>query len=126
MVYPILKIGSEVTMSAGIKLVCYDKVTIEDNVIIGWNSMICDCDMHHVIDRDTGDEYSRTGEIVIGAHSWLCNNVYITKKAVIPSNTIVAAHSRVNKTVNVPEYSLVAGVPAILKKGGGEWRHYTP
>lgn len=43
-------------------------------------------------------------------------------KVSISPNTIVTSHSVENKSLDVPEYSLAAGVPATLKKNGGSWK----
>ena len=113
-------IGDNVTINAS-KLVCYSKICIEDNVMIGWESKILDCDLHHVVDFATKTKIPNKGPIMIGHHTWLCNNVTITKNVSIPPNTIVASHSVVNKSIDVPEYSLVAGIPVVLKKSGVSW-----
>ncbi len=115
-------IGNHVAINAS-KLVCYEEICIEDSVMIGWESKIFDCDIHYVVDENSGTLYPNKGPITIGHHTWLCNNVTVTKNVSIPPNTIVASHSVVNKCLDVPEYSLVAGIPATLKKHGISWKY---
>lgn len=38
------------------------------------------------------------------------------KGSIIPDDVIVASDSLVNKKMDVPFYSMIAGVPAVLKK----------
>jgi len=52
--------------------------------------------------------------VVIGNNVWLGNNVCILAGVTIGDGAIVAANSVVTK--DVPAYSLVAGVPAVIKK----------
>ena len=41
-----LEFGNSVTVTMCLKLVCYHCVSIQDNVLIGWNCMITDTDFH--------------------------------------------------------------------------------
>lgn len=43
-----MDIGANFAATASLILVIFHKVTIEDNVIIGWNNTICDTDFHCV------------------------------------------------------------------------------
>lgn len=54
------------------------------------------------------------GPITIGRNVWVGDNVVILGNVKIGDGVIVAAGSVIIK--DVPSYSLVAGVPAVIKK----------
>lgn len=84
--------------------------------------MICDNDFHTLSDVATGYDMSVKGPICIGNKVWVANGCSIMKNSSIPSNTIVSSKSLVNKNMEIPEYSLIAGTPAKLKKQNVRWK----
>lgn len=115
-------VGDNFSATTSFKLVNYDKIFIGKNVLIGWNCMICDNDFHTVIDIKSNKRLTKKGNIRIGDKVWIANNCSIMKNAIIPSNIIVASHSLVNKEMNVPENSLIAGIPATIKRENLTWQ----
>lgn len=111
-----LTIGNDVYISLNSTIIAHESITIGDRTTIGWNTLLMDTDMHRVISTETGEEYPMTQPIEIGKHCWICNGAYIMKGSVIPDDVIVASDSLVNKKMDVPTYSMIAGVPAELKK----------
>ncbi|MBU3191620.1 glycosyltransferase [Clostridium bowmanii] len=105
------QIGSRFTFSIA------NKGIIEKNVIIAPNVYISDCShnyesigipiMHQGIT-------STTNEILIGENSWIGVNASIVGDVHIGRGCVIAANSFVTK--NVPDYSIVAGSPAIIIK----------
>lgn len=111
-----LEIGDDIDMSYGITIVAHDKVTIGDRSQVGWNVQIMDTDCHRIESTITGEPNPMTSPITIGKHCWICNGSRIMKGSVIPDDVIVGSDSLVNKQLNIPSFSLVAGIPAKLKK----------
>lgn len=111
-----LEIGDDIDMSYGITIIAYDKVTIGDRSQLGWEVQIMDTDCHLMESTETGERFPMTSPIIIGNHCWICNGSRIMKGSVIPNDVIVGSDSLVNKRLDVPSYSVVAGIPAKLKK----------
>ena len=97
-------------------IIAHESITIGDGTTIGWDTLLMDSDMHRIISTETGEAYPMTRPIEIGKHCWICNRVHIMKGSIIPDDVIVASDSLVNKKMEVPSYSMIAGVPAELKK----------
>lgn len=116
-----LSFGDFFNATAAVKIICRKGVTFGDRVLLGWNNMICDSDFHTVKDRLTGKSGATEKEITIGSHVWIANGCSVMKGSEIPDNVIVAQKSLVNGKLDVPEFSLMAGTPAKLKKENVEW-----
>ncbi len=111
-----LTIGKDVYISLNSTIIAHESIIIGDETTIGWDTLLMDSDMHKVVSIETGEEYPMTQPIEIGKHCWICNGAHIMKGSIIPDDVIVASESLVNKKMDVPSYSMIAGVPAELKK----------
>jgi acetyltransferase-like isoleucine patch superfamily enzyme len=100
--------------NTGLSLACYDRIEIGNNVVISENVTIRDSDGHEII----GSLSSRP--IKIGSHVWIGLNVTILKGVTIGDDSVIAAGSVVTK--DVPAGTLVAGVPAVVKRENVSWR----
>jgi maltose O-acetyltransferase len=97
---------STIQLSAGTKVIIGDKCQISHNVRMYTSTDISDQDF-------LGPERrSKLGNITIGDGIWIGANVFINPGITIGNNSIVAANSVVTK--DVPENSIVGGVPAKL------------
>ncbi|MFM2228775.1 MAG: Galactoside O-acetyltransferase [Bacteroidota bacterium] len=110
----ILNLGSGY-INYNLKIRCFNSITIGENVAISENVTIWDSDAHKIIGKET--EMSKP--IHIGDHVWIGCNVTILKGVTIGNGAVVAAGSVI--TSNVPENSLVGGVPAKLLKENVFW-----
>ena len=79
---------------------------IGDDVTISENVVIRDSDNHEIIRNG----FTMDAPIVIGNHVWIGINATILKGVHIGSGSVIAAGSVVTK--DVPDYALMAGVPA--------------
>lgn len=108
-----------VKFASDLKLFCFDSITIGDCARIAWGCQIMDTSFHYMEFVDTGEVPSLTKPILVGDRVWVGNGSTISKGAAIPSDTIVAAGSLVNKDFTALEpYCLLAGVPAVKKASG--------
>ena len=112
-----LVFGNDFYLSLESSIYCFERIEFGESCTVGWNVLIMDTDWHRTFNKESGEQYTMTTPVRIGDHCWICNDVQIQKGTDIPNNTIVAAKSLCNKKYSVPEYSLLAGVPATLKKG---------
>ena len=122
-----ISIGDYTTIRANSKLSSVSAITIGDCVIISNNVRIYDHNSHPT-DPETrrkmcmggfyGDPWSPTkaanSPVIIGDNVWIGEYSLILKGVHIGQGSIVAANSVVTK--DVPDYSIVAGNPAVVVK----------
>lgn len=113
-----LIIGDNFYLSLNSTIIAHDRIEFGKDCTVGWDSLIMDTDFHKVIDKVTGKTYPMTKPIIIGNHCWICNNVQVLKGTTLPNEIIVGSCSLLNKNFDIPEFSLLAGNPATVKKTG--------
>ena len=101
--------------NSGVKIGCFHSVTIGEHVAIGPEVMIRDSDNHDIIGGGP-----QSAPIVIGDHVWIGARATILKGVTIGNGAVIAAGSVVIR--DVPAASLVAGVPARVKREDVEWK----
>lgn len=116
---PQIVIGNNCHIGAGAHITSIHGITIGDNLLTGTNILITD-NAHGASERELLDVhpehrplYSK-GKVEIGHNVWLGNNVCILPGVTVGNGVIVAANSVVTKSV--PDYTVVAGVPAQIVK----------
>lgn len=118
-----LEIGNKFVASTGLKLVCYDSVTFEDNVRIGWNCQIIDTDFHTIKTTDGGGEAGKSyGPIRIGHDVWVANGCKLYKNVSIPHSSVVGADTIIHKPIDCKPYSLIVNKREVLVKKEGIFR----
>ena len=116
-----LSIGTNVTyLGSNLKIMCFDKIHIGDNVRIAWDCQFFDTSFHYIeLLQKNGEIKPLTKPILIGDRVWIGNRTTISKGSVIPSDTIICSNSLVNKDFSqIKPYSMLAGSPATLKGTG--------
>lgn len=109
-----LTIGNRVGMSST-AIICHHKITIGDDVLIGGNVVIYDCDFHPLdanLRSTTNDHLttSKKAPVTIGDRVFIGAHSTILKGATIGANSIVGSGSVV--TNDIPENEIWAGNPA--------------
>lgn len=110
----VLKMKSGV-MNVDSKIYCFEKIEMGEHVFIGENVIIRDSDEHYI---DSSRPKSKP--IKIGNNVWIGMGTIILKGVTIGNGAVIAAGSVVTKDVD--EYTMVAGVPAVVKKRGVKWK----
>lgn len=110
-----LRLGSGF-FNSNIKIRCHERIEIGEDVAISHDVTIMDSDAHEGL----WDGYEKTKPIKIGNHVWIGTRVTILKGVTIGDNAIIAAGSVVTK--NVPNNTVVAGVPAKVIKTNINWK----
>ncbi len=128
----VTKCGKNLKVSSRVNIYSPKKITIGDNVYIGYNSYLGGGDIFLedevmigpfcsiVAGNHTLKEKSYRfgpydfGKIEIGEGTWLGSHVVITNNVKIGKGVLVAAGSVVTK--DVPDFSIVGGIPAKLIK----------
>lgn len=110
-----LNIGSGYC-TCGVQIVCKKKITIGNDVAIARDVIIRDNDAH----QTTEANHESLKEVKIGNHVWIGNRAIIMKGVTIGDGAIIAAGAIVTK--DVPENTIVAGVPAKVIKEDITWK----
>lgn len=111
----VLKIEDNTSISNEVKIICYEFIHIKRNNRIAWETQIIDTTFHFIIDKNNPENIAPLNKpVILGENNWIGNKTNIMKGAETPDFCIIASGSLVNKKINVPNYSLVAGVPVKL------------
>lgn len=115
----VLTLGKDFAISASSTIICYDNISFGDDVLLGWECLIQDCDSHKIYDIN-GVRKPTTKPISVGNKVWLTCRVTVLKGAIIPDNCVVSACSLVvgNKTV---ANTIIAGSPGVSVKEIQKW-----
>lgn len=100
-------------ISNDLRLSCFERIEIGNNVAISEHVTIRDSDDHSL------NGSKPTKPVKIGNNVWVGLNVTILKGVTIGDGAVIAAGSVINR--DVPANTLVAGIPAVVKKTGIEW-----
>lgn len=108
---PIVRIGDGCVIGRDSNIVGHQSIVLEDNVWTGPGVYITD-ENHSYDDPDLpiGKQWPRNEPVRIGAGSWIGTGAVILPGARIGRNVVVGANSVVRG--EVPDHSVVAGVPA--------------
>ncbi len=105
----------DVFINSNSSIVCDKHIKIGKGTTIGWGVEILDSDLHRIVQ----DDFEMSKPILIGSQVWIGAKAMILKGVTIGSGSVVAAGAVVTR--NVPENTLVAGVPAKIIKKDVHW-----
>lgn len=106
-----LRIGRNVSLANAVLNLRSGKITIGDNVIFGYNSLLLTG--YHEVDRDDGlrptiEDAGR--DIVVEDNVWITSNVVVIGPVRIGANSVICSGSVVTK--DIPPNVLAGGNPA--------------
>jgi len=104
----IIKIGDNVLISPGVRIISAEEIIIDSNVMIASNVYISDSDWHGVYDRINTPGSSK--KIHIEENSWIGEGSKISKGVRIGKNSIIGLGSVVIS--DVPDNEIFGGNPA--------------
>ena len=104
----VIKIGDNVLISPGVRIISAKEIIIKSNVMIASNVYISDSDWHGIYDRVNTPGLSQN--ITIEENSWIGEGSKISKGVKIGKNSIIGLGSVV--TSNVPDNEIFGGNPA--------------
>ena len=102
----IIEIGKNFSATTTLRLVCYDHIRFNDNVLIGWNCLFMDTDFHRLT-RSDGKRAKGYGPISIGCNTWIANGCRIMKNTMVPDNTVIAAYTVLAGKVDAIEKTVI-------------------
>ena len=114
-----INFGDNVLICSLARIRSYNNVVIGNHVRIAHESQIFDTNFHYVTDAETMEYRPMSKPVIIGDYVWVGNRSTINTGGVVPSHTIVASNSLVNKDMSdIKPYTLIGGMPCkILKEG---------
>jgi acetyltransferase-like isoleucine patch superfamily enzyme len=98
------------------KIICYQSITLGENLNTSWEVQIMDSDLHYLKNTKTNELYERHKPVVIGRNVWVGNRSTISKGAVVPNYCTIASNSLCNKKFVKCEYSIIGGIPCKVLK----------
>ena len=75
---------------------------------------------HGIFDINTGKLLNEDKDVILGDKNWICKDVEFYPGAYVAGNSIIAAHSIVNKEFH-DKNVLIAGIPGMVKKQNVMW-----
>ncbi len=112
--------GRDGIFGTNLRMFCFDRITIGRNVRMAWDIQIMDSSFHYIeLTNKDNQVPPLTKPIILGDNIWVGNRVTISKGSVVPSQTVIASNSMINKDFsNIEPDSLLAGAPASVKATG--------
>lgn len=108
----IIYLGRNFGITGNFSIHCHSNIVIGDNFSCSWNVNISDTDHHQCYNPETLEKIPITKPVNIGNNVWCCQHSTISKGSDIPNWTTIAQMSLTNKVYNIPEFSIVGGIPA--------------
>lgn len=104
--------------NSGSTIVVGKHICLGHDVMMGRNVIIYDSDFHS-IPGDDGNPINFSKDVIIEDHVWLTNNITVLKGVKIGKDSLISAMTLIRK--DVPQASLVAGIPGNILKEGVSW-----
>jgi len=108
------KFGASIT-----KIFCTKKIEFGKNVAIGMNCTLMDSNFHAIIDIYSKRYLKASGFIKIGNNNWIGHDCVLKKGTHTPNNIIISARSIIDRTIKVPDYSIIGTKNSVEILGEG-------
>lgn len=115
-----LNFGSDSYFGSNLKIMCFERISFGDTISCTWDCQFYDTSFHYIqLLNNDGEVKPLTKPISLANRIWIGNRTTISKGVAIPSDTIIASNSLVNKDYSsIEPNSLLAGIPAKVKVVG--------
>lgn len=88
-------LGDRFSISGRSTIICNKDITFGDNVLLSWDVLIMDTDLHKIHNSD-GSIINKDKSIIIGDNVWIGCRTVVLKGSIITSNTVIAANSLIS------------------------------
>ena len=112
-----LEIGDDFVNNAALKLICFHRITIENRVRLGWETIVMDSGFHRLKNIDGTFCGKGVAPVHLSHDTWVSTRCMVMPGAATAPYTVVAANSLLNKKIE-ESYVLVGGSPAAIRKRG--------
>jgi len=115
--------GNRFECNAALKLASHYKMIFADDVSFGFDCFVVDTDFHQLSCISSSmnikdEKIAPYGPVLIGKGCWIGAKCTLLKNTVLPAFCVVGCSSLLNKKYDIPQYTLLAGIPAVCKKVG--------
>lgn len=116
-----LSLGNNFNVTGDALIICAKKISIGNDVMIAWKSIIMDTDQHQIL-NNKNECINEDKEIQIGNNVWIGAQSLILKGSCIKDGCIVGANTTITKSFDAMN-SVIAGNPAKILKTQVKWKH---
>lgn len=107
----VLHIGDNVRNASGLRIVCYKKISIGNNVRFGWGVMLIDTNFHPLIEEKTGKIKRASGPIIIEDKNWFGLECLVMHSVKIPPRCIFGARTVITRNCEMESYCVTITSP---------------
>ncbi|MBD3842256.1 MAG: acyltransferase [Campylobacterales bacterium] len=115
-----LTLGNNFITTGDTTIICAKKITIGDDTMLAWQSIVMDTDQHNILDQHQ-NTINENKEVNIGNNVWIGARCFILKGVNIPNGSIIGANTTITKSFN-QENSILAGNPTKVIKESISWQ----
>ncbi|CAN4273158.1 WbbJ Acetyltransferase (isoleucine patch superfamily) [Methylophilaceae bacterium] len=115
-----LTLGNNFAISAESSIVSHKKITVGDDVLISWDVLIMDTDLHEIHAED-GSYINPPQAISIGDKVWIGCRSLVLKGVSISDGMVIAASTTVTKSVE-SKNAIIGGNPVRVLKENISWK----
>jgi acetyltransferase-like isoleucine patch superfamily enzyme len=115
-----LILGHNFLMSGDGLIICSKKITIGNDTMQAWESIIMDTDQHDIYDQED-NRINENREITIGSNVWIGARSFILKGVHIEDGCIIGANTTITKSFNTDK-AVIAGSPAKIVRSNIRWQ----
>lgn len=114
-----LSLGDDVSIGSLSRIRAFNNISLGNCIRMAHETQLFDTNFHYVVDVENPEFRPMSKPIAIGDYVWIGNRSTVTGGGVIPSHTIVASNSLVNKDMStIKPYTIIGGIPCkILAEG---------
>lgn len=112
----IFEIGNNALFTSTARIAVYERISLGENFRGAWEIVMIDTDFHEVLNIESLEIQPMTKPIIIGDSNWFGIRTLVLKGTQTPNFCISGSCSLLNKSYDIPSYSLIAGNPAKLRK----------
>lgn len=116
-----LILGENFDVTGDATIICANNITIGNNTMIAWQSILMDTDQHAIYDA-TNNCINKDKPIIIGNNVWVGARSFILKGTSIPNGCIIGANTTLTKTFT-QQNSIIAGNPNKILTTNIHWDH---
>ena len=113
----ICEFGHLSSMASNGKIICKEKIVLEECARIGSEAQLIDTNFHTMFNTETGERFPMNAPIKLGKYNFISNRVTIMQGTITPNNCTIASNTLCNKDYTTfGENILIGGIPAKLLK----------
>lgn len=116
-----LSLGENLITTGDNTIICEKEMTIGDNCMFAWESIVMDTDQHKIFDADD-NQINKDIKVTIGNNVWLGARCFVLKNSIIADGCIIAANTTLTRSFAQPS-TIIAGTPPKVVKSGIKWSH---